>query len=143
MRSDCLSSRRAVTLGLALALIAGCGGQAIVPVEGTVTLDGKPLAGANIVLAQLRATAPGPFVGKTDADGKFSLGATDGGSGGAAPGEYRLMITTVTGGSMEDSPLPTEKEVVPADYHSGTIKFTVPAEGTNEANFDLKSLKSK
>lgn len=139
MRSVCLSSRRVVTLGLALAIIAGCGGQTKVPVEGTVTLDGKPLVGANIVLAQLRATAPGPFVGKTDADGKFSLGTTDGGSSGAAPGEYRLMITTVTGGSMEDSPLPTEKEVVPTEYRSGAMKFTVPAGGTNEANFDLKS----
>jgi hypothetical protein len=138
MRSVCLSARRAVTLGLAVAVTAGCG-QTNVPVEGTVTLDGKPLAGANIVFAQLRATAPGPFVGKTDADGKFSLGSTDGGSNGAAPGEYRLMITTVTGGSMEDSPLPTEQEVVPAEYRSGAMKVTVPADGTNEANFDLKS----
>ncbi len=42
------------------------------------------------------------------------------------------MITTVTGGSMEDSPLPTEKEVVPGDYRSGMMKFTVPAGGTQD-----------
>ena len=133
-------NRRLVLLTLLVAGATGCGGRAVVPVEGTVTLDGKPLADANIALAQLRATDPGPFVGKTDADGRFSLGAANDPGGGAAAGEYRLMITTVTGGSMEDSPLPTEKEVVPAEYRSGMMKFTVPAGGTHAANFAIKSL---
>jgi hypothetical protein len=132
-------TRRFLLLASVLALVAGCGGNGVVPVAGTVTLDGKPLADANIVLAQLRATDPGPFVGKTDAEGKYTLGAATSPGSGAAVGEYRLMITTVTGGSMEDSPLPTEKEVVPGEYRNGTMKFTVPAGGTQDATFDLKT----
>jgi hypothetical protein len=132
-------TRRLLLFELVMALAAGCGGNGVVPVEGTVTLDGKPLADANIVLAQLRATDPGPFVGKTDAEGKFTLGATTSPGSGAAVGEYRLMITTVTGGTMEDSPLPTEKEVVPGNYRNGSMKFTIPAGGTQDANFDLKT----
>jgi hypothetical protein len=132
-------TRRLLLLPSVLALAAGCGGNGVVPVAGTVTLDGRPLADASVVLAQLRATDPGPFVGKTDAEGKFTLGATTRPGSGAAVGDYRLMITTVTGGSMEDSPLPTQKEVVPGNYRSGMMKFAIPAGGTQDANFDLKS----
>lgn len=128
-----------LSIGLVVLGTLGCGGPSVVPVEGTITLDGKPLASANIVLAQLRATDPGPFVGKTDAQGKFAIGTAESPASGAVVGEYRLMITTVVGGSMEDSPLPTQKEVVPPAYRDGSQKFTVPTDGTTEANFELRS----
>jgi hypothetical protein len=117
----------------------GCGGPSRVPVEGAIMLDGQPLADANVVLAPLRATDPGPFVGKTDPQGKFTLGTADDPASGAVAGEYRLMVTTVVGGTMEDSALPTQKEVVPPHYRDGSQKFTVPTAGTTAANLDLRS----
>ena len=36
-------------LGLALLIGAGCGGNSPVPVRGTVTLDGNPVAGAVVL----------------------------------------------------------------------------------------------
>jgi hypothetical protein len=119
----------------------GCGGASKVPVEGRVTLDGKPLVDAAVSLTQLRATDPGPFFATTDAEGRFTLGTAVDVGGGAAPGEYRLTITTVkmTGSGMETDPPPTQKEVVPPNFVNGMQKFTVPAEGTTEANFDLHS----
>lgn len=137
-----IQSMRSVFLGLAQVVTlvtVGCGGPSIVPVEGVITLDSKPLPDANVILSQLRATDPGPFVGKTDSTGKFSLGTADDPASGAVVGEYRLMITTVVGGSMEDSPIPTQKEVVPPQYRDGSQKFTVPPEGNTSANIDLQS----
>src|SRR5688572_9805398 len=45
---------------LAVAGIVGCGGQGTVPVEGRVTLDGRPLPNATVMLSQLKASDPGP-----------------------------------------------------------------------------------
>lgn len=122
-------------------VLPGCSGGSTVPVEGIVTLDGKPLTDASVTLSQMRASDPGPFFGTTDADGHFALGTGEDPGSGAAPGQYRLMITTVKqeGGGMEDSPPPTKKEVVPAQFHNGSQTFEVPAGGTLEANFDMKS----
>jgi hypothetical protein len=129
-------------LVLAVGQCWGCaGGGALVPVEGNVTLNGKPLAGASVMFSQSRPNLPGPFVGETDAEGRFKLGPTNNAGGGAAAGDYIVVITTVkqAPGGMEDSPVPTQKEVVPAAFRDGSTRYTVPADGTREANFDLKS----
>jgi hypothetical protein len=137
------SSYKTVMLASVVILAAGgCGGSvALAPVEGVVTLDGQPLADASVSLGPTKATEPGPFVGTTDASGKFTLGAVDNPGGGAAPGEYLVMITTVkqTGSGLESDPPPTQREVVPMAYRDGTTKFTVPAEGTTSANFTMTS----
>jgi hypothetical protein len=126
---------------LILVITGGCGGQGVVPVEGRVTLNGQPLANATVVLSPSRGTDPGPFTGKTDADGRFALGAADNERGGAAPGEYMLMIATVMTDPNADemTPPPTQKEVVPARWRNGTERYTVPAGGTKEANFEMTS----
>jgi hypothetical protein len=129
----------AVTIGLLAAGIAGCGGGTV-PVEGRVTLDGQPLANATVVLSPVRGTGPGPFTGKTDADGRFKLEDTDN-QGGPVPGEYVLMIATVISPPNADemTPPPTQKEVVPAEWRNGSQRYTVPEGGTTEANFAMKS----
>ena len=71
----------------ALALVAssGCGlGGGSAPVEGKITLNGQPLSGATVMFSQTRATAPGPFVGETDAQGNYTLGTPDKSGSGAA-----------------------------------------------------------
>jgi hypothetical protein len=120
-------------------MTAGCGGQALVPVEGRVTLNAQPLPNATVILSPVRGTDPGPFTGKTDAEGRFALGAADNERGGAVPGDYMLMIATVMTNPNADemTPPPTQKEVVPARWRNGSERFTVPEGGTKEANFEM------
>jgi hypothetical protein len=125
-----------------LMLVAGCGGGGgLVPVEGTVTLDGKPLPDATVTLSQVKVTDPGPFVGVTDADGRFALAAVGKQGSGAVPGEYFLFIRTVATppGADEFTPPPQQREVVPPNYRSGTIRFQVPEGGSTTADFPMTS----
>jgi hypothetical protein len=79
-------------------LAGGCGkaGQEripVVPVDGAVTFDGKPLPGAMIVLHPKNGgatTAPTPRA-QVEKDGSFRFTTYDGGDG-APPGEYVATI---------------------------------------------------
>jgi hypothetical protein len=108
-------------------------------VEGRLTLNGQPLPNATVVLSPLKATDPGPFSGTTAADGKYVLGSPDDPSGGAAVGEYMVMITTVKTpqGADEYTPPPTQKEIVPAAWRNGSQRYSVPEGGTTDANFEM------
>lgn len=129
--------------------VAGCGGGSgfkVVPVSGTVTLDGEPLANATVTFLPQATGAPdaGPAsVGETDASGKFTL-KTGGGEIGAVVASHQVMITTVkdAGAGAEDDNVyaEAEPERVPARYNSATtLSFDVPDAGTAEANFSLMS----
>ena len=84
-----------VCLGLALALLAsGCRrGPRLGTVTGTVTLDGKPLANAQVEF-QPTAGAP-PSYGTTDALGRYELRYTKE-KLGAVVGGHIVRITTQT-----------------------------------------------
>jgi hypothetical protein len=70
----------------------GCGGgSGLVPVTGTVTLDGKPVANAAVLF---KPSAGQPANGTTDGDGKFSLETIKPGDG-AMPGEHDVTVTGV------------------------------------------------
>lgn len=127
-------------LGSIAAALAGCGGPKLVPVEGTITLDGKPLAGATIGLELIGGDKDFRFFsGETDATGKFVVVPFEKGGAGAIPGDYSVMIRSVKAppGADEMTPLPPEK--VPPAYRDGSVKLTVPAEGTTTANFEIKT----
>jgi hypothetical protein len=130
-----------MAIGLLAASLLGCGGESLVPVEGRVALDDKPLPNATVTLSPVRGTGPGPFVGKTSADGRFALGPADKEGAGAVAGEYILMIATVLSdpNANEMTPAPTQKEIVPAAWRNGSERFTVPNGGTKDANFNIKS----
>jgi hypothetical protein len=128
-----------VLVTIIVELSVGCGSiRGHVPVEGKVSLDGKPLVDATVMFTPTRANQPGPFVGATDAEGKFTLRDSENSHAGVAAGEYSVIIATVKSDPKDESP-PTKKEIVPAEYRSGTKKFEVPRDGTTEANFDMKS----
>jgi hypothetical protein len=132
---------RSVAVGVVAAALVGCGGQGLVPVEGLVTLDDKPLPNGTVILSPTRGTDPGPFSGKTGADGRFALGPAGNEGSGAVAGDYTVMIATVLSSptANETTPPPTQKEIVPPLWRNGSQRFTVPDGGTKDANFSMKS----
>jgi hypothetical protein len=138
-----------LTYVLALTLI-GCGPASnvtVAPVSGVVTMDGKPLANARIGFQpELTPTdaqsAASDAFGVTDAEGRYELELVLGGKG-ASVGKNRVSISTYHG---EADPATGQgkvlaQETVPAKYRGAatTLSFTVPAEGSDAANFELKS----
>jgi hypothetical protein len=127
-------------------LAAGCGGGAhrIAPVSGKITLDGKPLNNASVLFGPIGSAdnkEPGPSaVGKTDAEGRFSLMAVDGSmTPGAVVGKNKVVITAGANDDPND-PKRTFHKQLPAKYNrNSTLVFDVPAEGTDAANFELSS----
>lgn len=104
----------AMTAVLSCAL--GCGGDGaeggsdVFPVTGTVTMQGGALANATVVFAP---TAPGQptAMGKTDAEGKFSMTTYDP-NDGTAEGKFKVVISkTVYEANAQSS-------VLDADGHS-------------------------
>lgn len=79
-------------LTLCLTSFVGCGsaGPKIVPVEGNVLLDGKPL---EKVLVEFLPTSDGPrSFGETDSQGHFSLTTDDGKTRGASIGTHKVLL---------------------------------------------------
>ena len=76
----------------------GCGGRTgpqVEYVEGLVTLDGSPVAGASVGYSPVDRAVGLPAGGKTDAQGRYRLTAVRGGKEGAgtAVGDYAVSIT--------------------------------------------------
>jgi hypothetical protein len=150
------SMRLAIFLVISqLICLVGCQkSDGLVPVEGVVALDGKPLAGVQVVFDQpeLGPRENKGYIGRTDQQGHYSLrpSLTDG--AGAPPGKFRVTLTTAVldpnqpaappqptpGGFAPDTPPPPPERIPPA-YRDGKLSFTVPEGGTDKANFDLTS----
>ena len=76
-----------------LLLLTGCPGpkrEAVFPVTGKVTVEGKPLAGCNIVFSPVGTGVAATGVIGTDGSYKLS---TDVGREGAAAGKYKVYFT--------------------------------------------------
>ena len=142
MTSQMVDVRRTIwfACGASLLLTAlGCGAKLPI-VSGTVTLDGQPLAEANVIFM------PGdeiqsPAQGTTDASGNYTL-EQEAGIEGVQPGEYSVRITTYQPGSQDlDPPVPTVKERVPMRYNLTTELNAVVGgddQATTENPFDFK-----
>jgi hypothetical protein len=126
-------------LGCLLAVGLGCGSPKFVPVSGKVTLNGKALPGATVSFEPLGAddspsSLPGS-VGKTNAEGAFTLKAV-GGQGGAVPGKHRVRI--VVAGDGDQRPTRGSVKPLPSHYNSDSkLTYVVPAKGASDANFEL------
>lgn len=133
--------REIVISGLVLASAAGCGGSKLAPVEGAITLNGKPLAGATIALELVGGEKDFRlFSGETDASGKYVIKPFESNYVGALPGEYRVMIKSVKipPGANEMTVLP--KDPVPTEFQNGSKTLTVPEGGIKNADFPIKTL---
>lgn len=76
-------------------VLFGCGGapeRNLVPVEGTVTLEGQALDGAYVEFVPQGSTPGRGYIGRTDSEGKYQLNTIDG-ADGAAPGEYKVVVS--------------------------------------------------
>jgi hypothetical protein len=125
---------------LALGVCVGCnGGADNFSVEGKVTLDGRPLQQVHLIFYPLEADPANPvrFIGLTDANGRFVMRSDEGKSDGMPAGKYRVTLMTAVAGIDADETTPLPAERVPAKYRNQ--EFDVPAGGTTEANFELKS----
>jgi hypothetical protein len=137
------SMRRAHLMLLATLVASdlGCStsGRGLVPVAGKVTLDGAPIPGVYLFFDQPQAERNVAYIGQTDEQGHFELRRAGEDAVGAAPGAYRVTLSTAVAkpGSPDGTPLPPER--VPEKYAGGKLKFDVPASGSNEANFEMKS----
>ena len=126
------------------ALLVGCesptDGPPLVPVEGVVTLDGQPLAGAVVTLIPKGETRGQASHGRTDATGKFTVTSSDGKRVGATVGSYQVVISKYVNpdgsdfvGSADVSPMDAgyRELLLPAysDVQSSRLVAEVPAAG--------------
>ncbi|MEO2045015.1 MAG: hypothetical protein ABGX16_00395 [Pirellulales bacterium] len=86
-------------ISLGIILLAGCGrsGPNLVPVDGTVFLDEKPLAFKSLLFVPEEGTVGNGAGGFTNGDGKYVLtavifGATEDYEG-CPPGRYRVVVS--------------------------------------------------
>ncbi|HQU42342.1 MAG: hypothetical protein B7Z73_14555 [Planctomycetia bacterium 21-64-5] len=130
-------------------------------VEGVVTLDGQPVAGATLTFVPVQDGVGAAATGTSDATGKYTLTAVGAGPGakpgaGTLPGEYNVgvlkdEVPDVPGSGEEGYQLPaadqppsalTVTHVVPQQFNdpktSGIPKVTVKA-GKNDIAIVLKS----
>jgi hypothetical protein len=145
----------ATALALTLSAFSGCNpapsGPPLVPAEGVVTLDGKPLAGAQVMFDPQGETRGQALFGKTDSAGKFALASADRKRTGAAVGEYKVIINKLIKPDGSDFiPDPNSgpddtggfRELLPAAYSDqaqSQLRAEVPPSGTKTLEFKLNS----
>ena len=125
-------TRPAILLAITVAL-AGCGapGVKLVPVSGTVTLDGTPLAEGTVYFKTVATGSVEAFAVKA---GQFA--------GNAEPGERRVEVTAYRTTPRPNDPMQGETQVslVGANYNSASkLTATVSAAGPNAFTFDVKA----
>jgi hypothetical protein len=134
--------------------LAGCGGLDVdlAPVEGTITMDGQPVADAGVVFTPKKEEQGPSASATTDANGHFTLITVN--RPGAVLGEHFVVITKMEmpnlprgpDGQVDESRLREVKEIktdyyVPAKYSTPAtsgLEATVHSSGNN-FTFDLMS----
>lgn len=131
-------------------LFIGCGSKYdLVPVSGTVTLDGKPLADVTIFTQPTDPENPEPgpgSVARTDADGNFELELQAGKEQvmGAIAGTVRItIIENGEAKASNDDSGQAFRRKVPVEYRDGMVKYDIPAEGTDAMNIEIETKKRR
>lgn len=125
-------------------LAAGCGssdGPDLVTVEGTVTMDGKPLPDATVIFQPKEGGRPS--FATTNEEGEYELQYSPD-SGGVMLGEHVVSISTYREGYNDgnDEYHPPVAEMVPAEYNVNAAdnpKMNVEITGSETLDFHLKS----
>jgi hypothetical protein len=109
--------------------MAGCGrsGPQMAPVHGRITLDGQPLAGADV---RFQPVGPErPSTGRTDSEGRYEL-MFKRGQPGAVVGQHTVRIWV----SPEVVPHPP---IIAARFDSKSELRREVKSGDNEFDFDV------
>jgi hypothetical protein len=117
---------------LVFAVLAGCekSGPELAPVRGRVTLDGRPLATADVMFQPEGGERPS--IGRTAADGRYELGYKRG-VPGAIVGPHKVAIALVT--EITRGP-----QIVPPRYNTESeLRVEVEPVKQNVFDFDLTS----
>lgn len=136
-----------VYLGLLtlLACLIGCAqsaGPATVPVTGTITMDGKPIAGAVVVFSPQGTSDESRLAtqAETDSEGRFELKTYLGGADfklGVPAGDYAVSVSKLeVVQDMRRQP----KNLLPKKYNqpnTSGFSATVDPSGENDFTFDL------
>jgi hypothetical protein len=114
-------------------------GPRLYPVHGTITVDGKPLAGAVVAFVPSFSDRGTHSVGETRADGSYEL--VHRGRPGAARGDYRVVISYIVG---PDGGKPTNipfalNEPVPPPIYEGSREL-VPPRYSNFSKTELRAI---
>jgi len=128
---------------LASAMVAGCGGRdpdlpPLVPVDGTVRLDGQPLSHATVTFYPVGQTRGVGGAAYTDENGRYE--AESGSEKGLPAGQYRVFVSKLV---MPDGSPYSAKEGVPpmesdareavplryTDMDQSPLEATVPRAG--------------
>jgi len=141
--------RRAWFIGCACVtpFMLGCNGQQVryAPVSGTVTIDGKPVGSAEIVLScdEISVDGPRPTTrGVTDETGRFvlrSLTPEKNIVDGAIVGRHHVFLKTrIVDQDDHGRDRVTREELLGQEYTNGEkLTVDVPPEGIDELRFDL------
>jgi hypothetical protein len=134
--------RRFLLCAIVLPISLGCGHGGRMSVEGTVTLDGRPLEKGSIQFSPLPGTK-GPTAGGDIVNGKFNILPV----GGPFAGKFTVQINAVglTGRKILDPRSNTMvdeyAQCLPARYNSQSeLQAEVTANGPNRFDFALTSV---
>lgn len=127
--------------------LVGCGdGLRRVPVQGKLTAKGQPVEGATVQFIPTGSTKGEGGMGRSDAEGNFSLIGTRAGAKAVVPGEYKVCVSRLVdrdGSALpwdaKEADYPGARESIPSPYNSldGTpLKATVPEAG-GTVNIDI------
>jgi len=130
-------SRLLVCFSLALAVsVTGCSrGPELGTVTGTVTLDGEPLANAEVVF---QPPGGSPSVATTDSAGRYELEYTKD-KPGAVLGTHTVRITAQTTKVDESGNEVQVPQRVPERYNYRSQLLREVKRGENKFDFDLKT----
>lgn len=125
--------------------LCGCNSKLpIVPVSGTLTLDGKPLEGFQVFFQPIHGETSQTMLtasGLTDAQGRFTLKTVEEKPRkGVSVGEYRVFIGWVDPDSMslgDSEPQRQPPVKIPVNIQTEGVLFTVPPNGIQTADFHL------
>lgn len=125
-----------VILTASIGTLSGCGsddpGPTLQPVTGTVFLDNKPLANADVTFQPLGET---PGIGgqsRTDESGKFQVNYARGGEG-LPEGEYRVAVSLRI--MPDGQPAPADEQVDPIESQA---RETLPSKFSDIEKSELQ-----
>ena len=124
------------TFVVVLLIGAGCGSDnpSLVPVTGTVTMDGNPLPEVAVTFNPIGETLGNGALAGTNVEGRFTLIDVRGGEG-AHPGEYRISFYPTPSGTGADDPASVVSSGsvglpgIVMDPNNSPVQATVPVTG--------------